>query len=223
MGDTTNRRTPDGKKRRKRLEETQVTGALAKRQTEDGRRRIKLTDQERRDLNRSQRIGGAVLLFLDLEGDHTWEEITQELGISVMALKDLTKTELFIEKYDQHFAELGHDPRLKSAQAAIVDLLPMAVRELKALLSGGDVPASVKFRAIEKVIELNGVDPTKGGAMDRNELMNFLREANISITQNNNITAPGALEAPYQGNIDAYVDGRWGEIESQHAESKGDG
>jgi hypothetical protein len=38
-------------------------------------------------------------------------------------------------------------------------------------------------------------------------------EANISITQNN-ITAPGAVEAPFQGNIDAYVDGRWSDIQA---------
>ncbi len=50
--------------------------------------------------------------------------------------------------------------------------------------------------------------------MDRNELMNFLREANISITHNN-ITAPGTMEASFQGNIDAYVDGRWSDIQAQ--------
>jgi hypothetical protein len=213
MTDTTYRKKPDGRKRRKHLDETPLTGALAERRDADGRRQISLTAAERRGFTRSEQIETAVRLFLDLERDHSWEEIAQELGISVMALKDLTKTEAFIETYDQHFAELGHDPRLKSAQAAIVDLLPMAVRELRMLLSGGDVPASVKFRAIEKVIELNGVGPAKGGAMDRNELMNFLREANISITQNN-ITAPGPVEAPFQGNIDAYVDGRWSDIQA---------
>jgi hypothetical protein len=212
-GDVTYRKKPDGRKRRKTLAETEVTGALAERVMPDGRRKIKLNSQERAIFSRSQMIETAVRLFLDIEQDHTWEEIAGELGISILALKDLTKTQEFIDVYDQHFAELGHDPRLRSAQAAIVDLLPLAVRELRELLTDGDVPASVRFRAIEKIIELNGIGPQKGGQMDRHELMEFLKGANINVTQNN-------IQAPFDGNISAYVEGRWNDIESHPPSSK---
>lgn len=211
MADTTYRKKPDGRKRRKRLEETEVTGALAERIMPDGRRKIKLTAGERQMFARNEMIETAVRLFLDVSGDHSWQEIADQLGISVMALKDLTKTQEFIDVYDQHFAELGHDPRLKSAQAAIVDLLPLAVRELRELLTDGDVPASVRFRAIEKVIELNGIGPAKGGAMDRHELMEFLKGTNIQLTQNN---IQATIPTPFEGDINAYVDGRWSDIHS---------
>ncbi len=211
--DTTYRKTPDGKKRRKHLAETEVTGALAERRGADGRRKISLTQSEKRLYSQQERIETAVRLFLDLREDHSWPQIAEELGISVMALKDLTKTQEFMEAYDMHFAELGHDPRLRSAQAAIVELLPLAVRQLKNLLTDGDVPPSVQFRAIEKIIELNGIGPTKGGQMDRSELMEFLRGANISVTQKN-------IQAPYNGNIAAYVEGRWSDIESHPPSAK---
>ena len=216
MSDATYRKKPDGKKRRTHLDEIQVTGALAERRLPDGRRKIKLTTAERQTFAKSEQIETAVRLFLDLDQGHSWDQIAQALGISVMALKDLTKTQEFIEVYDQHFAELGHDPRLKSAQAAIVDLLPMAVRQLRELLSGSDVPASVRFRAIEKVIELNGIGPQKGGQMDRHELMEFLRGANIHLIQNNISASPAT---PYEGDISAYVEGRWEDIQS-HETSK---
>lgn len=213
--DVTYRKLPDGKKRRKRLDETEVTGALAERRMEDGRRKIKLRSDERAMYSRQQMIERAVVLFLDTEADHTWEQIASELGVSVMALKDLTKTQDFMDVYDQHFAELGHDPRTKGARAALADMLPLAVRQLRALLTDTETPASVKIKAVEKVFELNGVGPAKGAAMDRNELMNFLKEANISITQNN--TSVNLPENPYEGDISAYVDGRWNDIQAHEA------
>lgn len=216
MSETTYRRKPDGGKRRKHLDEVEVTGALAQRRLPDGRRKIKLTSEERQLFSRSEQVETAVRLFLDLEGNHSWENIASDLGISVMALKDLTKTQEFIDVYDQHFAELGHDPRLKSAQAAIVDLLPAAIRELRVLITDGEVPASVRFRAVEKVIELNGIGPQKGGQMDRAELMDFLRSSNVVIQQNtqNNF---GNYPNPYEDNINAYTESRWTDIESHPA------
>jgi peptide/nickel transport system substrate-binding protein len=76
-------------------------------------------------------------------------------------------------------------------------------------LTGDDVPASVRFRAIEKIIELNGIGPQKGGQMDRHELMEFLRGANINLTQNN-LAVP--MNAPFGDNITAYTEGRWSDI-----------
>lgn len=79
------------------------------------------------------------------------------------------------------------------------------------------MPASVRFRAIEKVIELNGIGPQKGGAMDRHELMEFLRGANINLTQNN--TTVIIPPSPYEDDISAYVDGRWNDIQMHQSET----
>jgi hypothetical protein len=199
------------------MDETVVTGVLAERTMDDGRRKIKLRADERAMFNRQAMIERAVVLFLDTQADHIWDAIAVELGISVMALKDLTKTQEFMDVYDVHFTELGHDPRTKGARAALADMLPMAVRQLKALLSAGETPASVKMKAIEKIFELNGVGPAKGTGMDRNELMNFLKDANVTLTQNN--TTISLPPNPYEGNIDAYVNGRWSDIQAHHANS----
>lgn len=89
------------------------------------------------------------------------------------------------------------------------------MRQLRNLLATEDTPVSVRLKVIEMILALNGVGPAKGGAMDRNELMNFLREANIQITQNNtNVNMPAN---PYEGDISAYVDGRWEDIQAHEA------
>ena len=169
----------------KTLDEIEISGSLAERRKTDGRRRIRLNQQEREDLLERQQIERAVSMFLDLERAYSWREISQELGISIRQLKDLTKSEQFNEVYNEHFIELGHDPRLKASQAAITDLLTTAVNQLKTLLVGPDTPASVRYNAIVKVLELNGISPQKGGASDKQQLANFLREAGVSLTQNN--------------------------------------
>ncbi len=45
---------------------------------------------------------------------------------------------------------------------------------------------------------------------------------NTSITQNN-MTAPGTVEARFPGNIDACVDGRWSDIQAHVMSAKGIG
>jgi len=47
--------------------------------------------------------------------------------------------------------------------------------------------------------------------MDRHDLMEFLRRANINLTQNN-LTLPANV--PFGENITAYTEGRWSDIES---------
>jgi hypothetical protein len=91
-------------------------------------------------------------MFLDLEIAHTWEEIASALGISVPTLKNLTKSQAFIDKYNEHFADLGHDLRLKAGQTALVDMLPTAIRELKNLISSPTTPPTVKLGSIKEVI-----------------------------------------------------------------------
>ena len=60
MTDTTYRKKSDGRKRRKHLDETPLTGALAERRDADGRRQISLTAAERREFTRSEQIETAV-------------------------------------------------------------------------------------------------------------------------------------------------------------------
>lgn len=204
--EATIRYKPDGRKRRRHLDEVEVTGALDENRKADGRRKISLTKGDRRALTRQARVEAAVALFLDLETGRTWTEIAAELGISVMALKDLTKTEEFIACYNQHFAELGHDPRLRSSQAALTDMLPEAVKQLKAMLTDAATPAGVRLKAIERVIQLNGMTAQQQQKSDQGELAQFLR--GINVEGDLNVT----LQNPFAAEIRSYVDGEFAEI-----------
>ena len=63
------------------LADLQVTGALADGQDPiTGRRHINLNKRERKDLSHQRTVETAVALFLDLDNDHTWQQIADELG-----------------------------------------------------------------------------------------------------------------------------------------------
>lgn len=157
-----------------------VSGALAERQSKKGRR-VKLTKAERDDFIRLQRAERAAALFLDLDEGRTWAEIAEEMEISPHQLRDISKTEEFDTAYNMLFAELGHDPRYKAAQGALADMLPLAIGKLKGLLTG-TIAAGTKLRAIEKVIQLNGLENMQPIQSDRQELVTFLVENKIDLT-----------------------------------------
>ena len=165
---------------KRKVDPNLVTGALANRQTSKGRR-VKLTKAERESFIRQQRAEHAAVLFLDLDEARTWAQIAEEMELSPHQLRDLTKTEEFDEAYNRLFAELGHDPRYKAAQGALADMLPLAVHQLKGLLTGERVAAGTKLRAIEKVISLNGLENMQPAQSDRQELVAFLVENNINL------------------------------------------
>jgi hypothetical protein len=155
----------------------------------DGRRKIKLRKDERAALLRRHKAEAAVTLFLDLNTDRTWAEIAQELDISGHALRDLTKTREFDEAYSLFFAEIGHDPRFRAAQGAISDMMPLAVRRLKELLTSDRTPPGVRLKTIEKVLTLNGLNNQPPAQSDRKELAEFLEERGVNI-QVNQISVP---------------------------------
>jgi hypothetical protein len=192
-------------RKRKTLAETKITGPMAERVTASGRRRLQLSQGERKALARNQKIESVVALFLDLQGNHTWEEIAREVGLSIMGLKDLTKSDEFIAVYNQHFVELGHDPRLRASQAAIVDLLPAAVNELKTMLVSNETPASVKFNAIKEILKLNGIEGSKAGQNDKQEVAEFLKKLGTTTINNVNVNMP----AEYADKITQYIEGEY--------------
>jgi len=174
---------------RKRLDEVEITGALAERILPNGKRAIKLRKKEREELQEQRLIESVVAMFLDLETGHSWEEIARELNIPMIRLKDITKSEEFMEVYSQHFAELGHDPRLRASQQAISDMLPSAIRELRTMVTSSSTAPTTKLNAIKLIMQYSGVETPKPGMSDRKELREFLKESGINI-ENVNIQAP---------------------------------
>lgn len=157
------------------------TGVLAVSSRADGRRHIKLTIPEKQALVRRQRAEQAAALFLDLNEARSWKQIAEEMEISPAQLRDLTKSAEFDEAYNQLFAELGHDPRFRAAQAAVSDLLPLSIQTLKELLTSARTPAGVKLKTAERIIALNGLENPAAAASDRQEVAKFLVEHHISL------------------------------------------
>ena len=198
----------------KRLDTITVTGAMAERRMADGRRKLMPSHKEKTALMRQRNVEAAVALFLDLEHDHSYEEIARTLGFSTVTLRKLTKSQEFMDCWNEHFIELGHDPRLRATQAALTDMLPMAIREMKQLLL--TAPPNVRFAVIKEVIRLNGIDTPKAPHSDTDELKQFLTAQNVNIVGTMNIN-PGA---EYQKNIEAYQEGRFSDIDSHEAAVK---
>jgi len=165
-----------------------VTGVLADRMI-GGKRRMQLTKAERRELKHNRLVEKAVSLFLDIEQPHSWKEMALELGISQPALKDLTKTQEFMDAYSAFYVELGHDPRLKASQAAVADMLPTAINALKTMLSSSATRDTVKLNIIREVIKLNGMGAPETKNNDRQELADFLKGAGVNI-ENMNVAVP---------------------------------
>ena len=184
-----------------------IPKTLDERRTVDGKRKLMLTQEERTILTDHQLLERAVGLYLDLETARSQREIAEELGITVKQLKYLTQSEEFTSIYEEYFSELGHDPRLKATRAGLVDLLPLAYARFRGLLESTDTPATVLLKAVDKVLELNGVRPQAGKVSDRKELAEFLVGSNVTLTRIDqiNINTPDeyaeALSNVTQGHI----------------------
>ena len=161
-----------------------MTLPLDERRTADGRRRINLTRAERFELVERERVEAAVALFLDITVHRTTQEIADELGISRKQLKKLTQRDDFIALYNEHFIELGHDPRLQAIKSGIADLLPIAFEELQKLLVGPNTSPSVRRKAIMDIFDLNGVKPADPKGSNKRELAEYLKEVGAQVTLN---------------------------------------
>lgn len=206
---------------RKKLQ--QQTGELATRTHPDGRRRLSLTRSEREALVRQERAEAAAALFLALDKKYRWVDIAQELGISVAQLKEITKSSEFDLAWNNLYPEVGHDPRYKAARGAIADMLPAAVKELGELLESSS--ATVRYRAIEKIIELNGIEKSNPQDNDRAAAVQFLIN-NLTIHSDSSLPLPpeylAAMDQIRAGSAaheerTAIVEGQFREAENETA------
>ena len=190
---------------RPKLEDANPTGVLAELRP-NGHRKISLTKKERSQMQLQAQCEAAAALFLDLETDRTYAQIAEELGLTVARLKDITKKPEFDAAYNQLHAELGHDPRFRAAQGAMADMLPLAIRQLKSLLSGTQTPAGVRLKAIEAVMKLNGLQEPQPQGTDRQELAKFLVEHHVTLDAVGMIV-PDEYRQAYEGAMSDVVEG----------------
>jgi len=165
-------------------------GPLAERLTANGKRRLQLNKSEREMYKQSLLIDRLVLMMLSLEEEMTYEEMAEELDITVAQLKNLTRTEEFQDRWNQHFMQLGQDPRVELTQSRITELLPAAFLQMKDGLVNEDTPWTVKWKIIEKIFELSGIARPQQIHNDRKEIQEFLSQKSES-DDSIQITIPG--------------------------------
>ncbi len=164
----------------KLLEETKQTGVFAdKNKRPDGRRKINLTRPERHALARQSMIEAAAALFLDIDTHRTWAQIAETLEITVPQLRTLTRTDEFNDAYNELIPDVGHDPRFKSAQLAITDMLSLAVMEHNKVLKNDSVAPGVKMKAVELAYKITGMKGPEQSVTEREQLAKFLKDAGI--------------------------------------------
>lgn len=161
------------------------------------KRAIGLKKKERLALQRRKQIEEAIAYFLDIETHLTWQQIADKMGISYQTLVAISKTPEFNDIYAQHYIQIGHDPRLVATQAAIVDLLPVALGELRKILTGDDISPTAKLGAIKEIIRVSGIESRQTASTDRNELTQFLTQAGVNIEQLN-VSVPRAIMDPQE-------------------------
>ncbi len=117
-------------------------------------------------------------LLIDHEERYTDQEVCDRVrsafGVPfhVDDLLRLQKSATFQERWP--LSEFGTDPRVAVARHAFVDLLTVAMDQLRTLLISANTPSSVKMRAIERVIEMNKVQNEQNKPSNTAELMKFL-------------------------------------------------
>lgn len=190
------------------IDEVEPVGVLAERTTTDGRRQIQLREDERRDFQELELVNKAIALFLDIRSKHTYKEIADELGVGIVKLKELTKTKLFMEKYDEYFGNLGSDPRLKATRGEILDMVSLATEGLRSLISPG-TPPTVRLNAIKEVYRLAGLEENSGVGSDRDEAAKFLKNMGVNVEQLN-----VNVDNPYARQMEQYASGQY--VEGQH-------
>jgi hypothetical protein len=151
-------------------------GPLAERTTADGRRRLKLNQDEREAFLTSTQIDRIVHMVLNIEEDYTYGQMAEELEISVPQLKNLMRTPEFQDRYNEYFMELGKDPRVRLTQAKIAELLPKAFMTMKKGLEDPEAPWTAKVKIVEKILELSGIERPQTLQNDRKEFEQFWEE-----------------------------------------------
>lgn len=132
-------------------------------------------------------------LFLDVNNDYTYAQIAALVSeefkekFSIHALKDLIKTREFDEAYNGLLPDVTTDPRYRAARSTASDMLMKAMRELENLMSNPNTPAGVRLRAVEKVLDLNGMTAPREPEGDAGELSRFLAARGMQFSQTNNI------------------------------------
>jgi hypothetical protein len=100
--------------------------------------------------------------------------------------------------------KLGRDPRFRAAQASLCELLPVAILQLRNILTQPSTSAGVRLRAVEKVLQLNCLKEPEQQASDRKALAEFLVTHNIKF-ESVGMYVPQEYQDAYNDVVDGEV------------------
>lgn len=129
-------------------------------------------------------------LLLDVEARYTDHQICDrvrrefDIDFGVEDFLRLQRGVMFQELWP--LSDYGTDARISVARHAFVNLLSTAMDQLEKLLISAQTPATVKMRAIERIIEMNKVQTGENQPSNMGELVKFLESMGAgNVTQLN--------------------------------------
>jgi hypothetical protein len=117
---------------------------------------------------------------------------------------DITKSEEFEKAYDLMFAEIGHDPRYKAAQGAIMDLVTPAIAELRSIIVNRGASPATKVKAIELALKVAKLELKPPEESDRTDIIKWTEEHRTEVQ-----IPKEFLDAAQKYGLDRIVEGQF--------------
>lgn len=154
------------------------------------RRHLKLTKAERDEKKKRKQLEHLASLFLDLDVSRTNQQIADELGLSLPAMKRLTQDPDFQAIYEETLMNLGHHPRLQVLNASLPELGVASYRALSEILNNSRASATARVAAAKLVFDTLHIADQRGEE-DPGAIQGFLMDRGISVQANTiNINLP---------------------------------
>lgn len=156
------------------------------------RRHLKLTKAERDEKKKRKQLEHLASLFLDLDTNRTNQQIADELGVSLAAMKRMTQDPDFQAIYEETLMNLGHHPRLQVLNANLPELGVASFRALSEILNNSRASATARVAAAKLVWDTLGLAQQRKDE-DPAAISNFLKDRGVNVqadTININLPIP---------------------------------
>jgi hypothetical protein len=187
------------------------------------RRHLKLTKAERDAKKKQKQLEHLASLFLDLDTHRTNQQIADEMGLSLPAMKRLTQDPEFQAIYDDVLMNLGHHPRLQVLSASLPELGVASFKALDEILRNPRASATARVAAAKLVWDSLHIADSRADE-DPGAINKFLGDKGINVqanTVNINLPIPDEYKEAFARLMGAdIVDARVTDVPELPAESE---